>query len=535
MHWLAKSLCALFIGVSTGSCALTEAERNNRGGFLDHIADDVWMKADSKKMRALRAIALEASLARIAMIAPKNAADRALLARRIGDTSKRADIVRKCAFSTQLIAGQRPDEPCFSFDSVMVDYENALFDLALIALPLEETKKLNRVSGGIASTAVNPLELVQTLLEIGREGFRYGRVVGAIYRDTLELEVQVWLASPEFASDQIARGVPEQFVVTADRVAGLAAAYDRGNDNVPAWRAEIAALRAQGLEPVPHQRFITQIFAVVGYFCGQIVTDKDPSYEECRQSKLMQGLPVGTGAARSLSGFGMSSGKTTTTTTITRPARASRDSASPGTSTTSKGTGTGTDPPARAGALTAVEREMSTLELTNYKQILCVRGGDATSDIFDMQTRQRLRDFEAGERWADEIMRTEPAPTIDRALERKLRDALVISGPCDADESPERHAYEAGVYVRRGRAAADTVMTRALGKLGLDTALRERRAIFALRTKAEEPTQSTATPSAQPTTVALTPRPHDQLDPALWKFIKRHGQAVGPRPPGRGS
>lgn len=151
MRWIA-GVCALLIGASVSGCALLEAEKYNRGGFLDEIADDVWMKADSKKMRALRAVALEASLARIAMITPKTAPDRALLARRIGETTRRADVVRLCAFSqAPLLAGQRPGEPCFFFDSVMVDYENALFDLALISLPIDDAKALiTRVAGGVA-------------------------------------------------------------------------------------------------------------------------------------------------------------------------------------------------------------------------------------------------------------------------------------------------------------------------------------------------------------------------------------------------
>jgi hypothetical protein len=272
----------VLIGISAGGCSIIEAEKNNRGGFLDQVADDIHIKADSKKMRALRAIAIEVSLARIAMITPKSAPDRALLARRIGDASKRGDVVRRCAFSEVVIAGQRPSEPCFFFDSVMVDYENALFDLAMIALPLEEAKTLiTRVSGGIAAVSVNPLELVQALLDIGREAFRYGRVVGAIYRDTLELEVQVWLASPQFALGERAKGVPEELIVTNARVAGLRAVYARGNDDIPAWRAAIAALRAQGLEPVPDQRFIIELYSILVYVCGQIVSEKDDSYAQC--------------------------------------------------------------------------------------------------------------------------------------------------------------------------------------------------------------------------------------------------------------
>jgi len=264
MRWL-RTLGALIIAVTVSGCAIIEAEKNNRGGFLDHVADELWMRADSKKMRALRAVALEASLARIAMVTPKSAPDRGLIARRIGETTKRAEVVRKCAFFQ--LMGQQPDEPCFFFDSVMVDYENALFDLAMLALPIEDARNLiNRVSGGIASASLNPLELVQSLIDIGRQAFRYGRVVGAIYRDTLELEVQVWLASPGLELE----------------TAALRAIYAAGNDHIPSWRAEIARLRAQGLEPVPDPRFFGQIYAIIQYVCGQIVGENDPTLNECR-------------------------------------------------------------------------------------------------------------------------------------------------------------------------------------------------------------------------------------------------------------
>jgi hypothetical protein len=308
MRWL-LGICVLFIGMTVSGCAIIEAEKDNRGGFLDRAADDLWMKADSKKMRTLRALAIEASLARIAMIAPKTAQDRALLARRIGTTTQRADVVRRCAFGPRLVPGQLDSEPCFFFDSVMVDYENALFDLALISLPLEDARTLiTRVSGGVAAVSVNPLQLVQALLDIGREAFRYGRVVGAIYRDTMELEVKVWLESPGLA----------------DRVVALRAVYDRGNgtDNIPAWRAEIAALRAQGLEPVPDVRFLQQVFGILQYICGQIVSTTDPAYEECAQRKLLQGFSVVTVESTTL--FPAPIRVTTTTTAV--PGNAGRPS-----------------------------------------------------------------------------------------------------------------------------------------------------------------------------------------------------------------
>jgi hypothetical protein len=51
-------------------CAIYEKETTNRGGYLDAVLDDHWMKADSKSMRALRAFAIQVSLARIACPSP---------------------------------------------------------------------------------------------------------------------------------------------------------------------------------------------------------------------------------------------------------------------------------------------------------------------------------------------------------------------------------------------------------------------------------------------------------------------------------
>jgi hypothetical protein len=346
----------LFIGAWLGGCAIIDAEKNNRGGFLDEIADD-WMKADSKKMRALRAVALEASLARIAMISPKSAPDRALLARRIGETTKRADMVRQCAFGELPLPGQLPGEPCFFFDSVMVDYENALFDLALIALPLDEVKTLmSRVSGGVASVSINPLQLVQALLDIGREAFRYGRVVGAIYRDTLELEVQVWLTSPGFDGDA--------------RIAALGRIYTRGNDDVIAWRTAIKALHAEGLEPVPQPRFIVQLYGIIGYICGQIIppNPKDLDYLACTQPDLRAKIPtVNLPGSRPLVLGGMGTGGPGSVDPLTRGRRQPPDSKQ----------SVGVTPPVKKdevveGASTAIERQLKPKDVQQFQALLCL-------------------------------------------------------------------------------------------------------------------------------------------------------------------
>jgi len=131
-----------------------DAEINNRGGYLDKVADDHWFKADSKKMRALRAFALEASLARIASVSPKNDKDRQLMAIRIGDASVRAGFLFNCAFGPNpLPVSLSKGDECFYFDSLMVDYTTSLFDLAMIAFPIEDTKNLvNLVVGSITGS-----------------------------------------------------------------------------------------------------------------------------------------------------------------------------------------------------------------------------------------------------------------------------------------------------------------------------------------------------------------------------------------------
>jgi hypothetical protein len=264
----------LAVALSVGGCGIVDQELNNRGGYIDHLADH-WFKADSKKMRVLRAVALEVTLARIAMIAPKSTGDRDLLARRIGDTSKRGALVAGCAFTTT-------PAPCFYFDSAMTDYVSALFDLAVVALPIEDAHKLlNRIAGGVIAS--NPVDLMSALIDLGREAIRYGRVAGAIYRDTIEMEVQVWLDTPRQNQDK----VPAAFRVTEETVTPLRAIYERGNDDLRAWKAELERLHGLGLEPVPTPQMVDTLFGIIGYLCDQISGNED-ARKSCKVRPALQ-------------------------------------------------------------------------------------------------------------------------------------------------------------------------------------------------------------------------------------------------------
>ena len=118
-----RRVVAFFVLVAVllnSGCAIYEKGTTNRGGYLDAVLDDHWMKADSKSMRALRAFAIQVSLARIASVSAKNESDRQLLAIRIGALTKRFLPIFDCAFDSNPLPGAGRD-PCFYYDSAMVD------------------------------------------------------------------------------------------------------------------------------------------------------------------------------------------------------------------------------------------------------------------------------------------------------------------------------------------------------------------------------------------------------------------------------
>jgi hypothetical protein len=264
----------LIAALFTGSCTIFQKEMTNRGGYLDYVLDQHWFKADSKRMRALRAFAIQVSLARIASVSPKNDSDRKVLSIRTGSlTQKFLQTVYACALlDNPLNVPGAVQDPCFYYDSAMVEYSSGLFDLAMVALPVDDAKNLvNAVSGTISTP--NPLAfgtLLNALLVIGRDALTYGRIVGGLYRDTIELEVQLWLATPRIDNR------PPPYRVTDTTIKPLADIYARGNDDMPSWIEELAALRSQGLEPFPDPKFFAELNGLMNYICDQISKDPNP-------------------------------------------------------------------------------------------------------------------------------------------------------------------------------------------------------------------------------------------------------------------
>jgi hypothetical protein len=316
MRILASAIIVTTLLLNSG-CAVLEMETRNRGGYLDHVVDDMWMKADSKGMRALRAYAIQVSLARIASVSAKNDSDRQLLAIRLGALTKRFLPIYNCAFDTNPLGVPGAErDPCFYYDSAMVEYSTGLFDLAMVALPVDDAKKLvNTVTGSFVNP-INIADLVTALLNLGRDALKYGRVVGGLYRDSVELEVQLWLATPAI-DDR-----PPPYRVTEGHVAGLREIYARRNDDMPSWLAAIAELRGQGLEPLPHPKFFGELGGLQNYICGLIT--KDPDALKSCQVNLPRTLPpapsvLGSSIPGRIGGVVVATAPSSTGTSITRP------------------------------------------------------------------------------------------------------------------------------------------------------------------------------------------------------------------------
>jgi hypothetical protein len=134
------------------------------------------------------------------------------------------------------------------------------------------------------------IDLLDAILSIARDALKYGQIIGAIYRDTVELEVQMWLATPAIDDRPLPARVSE-----AD-VAGLREIYLRRNDDFPAWLAAIAALKATGREPLAQRRFFAELGGLMKYICG-LVTQDASALSTCRA-----GLPTTVPPATSVLG-----------------------------------------------------------------------------------------------------------------------------------------------------------------------------------------------------------------------------------------
>ena len=403
---------------------------------LDVVLDEHWMKADSKRMRALRAFAMQVSLARMASVSAKNDNDRQLLATRIGQLTDRFGNIYRCAFNDNPLS---PGDTCFYYDSAMVEYSTGLFDLAMVALPIDDAKRLLTSVTGSAVNPINILDLLNSLLTIGKDAIKYGRVAGALYRDTVELEVQVWLATPDIDARP-------SFRVTEAAVSSLRDVYLRGNDNMSAWVAEMGALRAQGLEPLPQPKFFAQLNGLMFYICKLITKEPRPLAScQIQLPGLKSTALVGVGNVAPTTGLGAGTFTGLGTGGGTR---------------TGGGPGTGPGPgPAKlmTDGLTVIEKRTTVLDGNNFQVTFCV----PVSPGFDKATRDQLKNFNDAFLYqalgSNQILTDADLVNL-RAAQKKFPD-------CKA--SGFLNAFEVGLFAKLNAAAVRKRLTQGLTNASL--------------------------------------------------------------------
>jgi len=203
---LAVAFMLAAVALCLAGCVFSfiEDERSNRGGFADALMDRHWMAADTNQMRTLRAYLLIGSIARLRKEGYYKT-ERQTLVTAMNSAILAASEVYACAYSA-------PGR-CVFFDERMVELEANLLRLLAVTISTEENQDLASILnreigksvpgwkavesiGKFADAMTSTLELaaqsgtvVLSLVKFGEVGLTYGRRIGALYRDMLELEM----------------------------------------------------------------------------------------------------------------------------------------------------------------------------------------------------------------------------------------------------------------------------------------------------------------------------------------------------------
>jgi hypothetical protein len=184
-------------------------ELNNRGGYLDKKFDNYWWAADTKQMRVLRAYVLVGAVTRLAQT--KHDSERKSLSKQVGVAVQVASDAFNCAY-------MQPGR-CVFFDERMVELEVAVLRLLTAVLStrdeeellkglqkllnttiplLKGVESLSKLVDAATSTgelATNLSKIVSAVFTVGQNAYFTSRRVGAIYRDSIELQMITALKS----------------------------------------------------------------------------------------------------------------------------------------------------------------------------------------------------------------------------------------------------------------------------------------------------------------------------------------------------
>ncbi len=275
MRFLRIISILLAFGVPLGACS------SMRGGILAKVEDKLWFPAHTKQHRALRGYMMLGSLARLAGHSPLDQETRDTVGTLVGRAVNAAAEVKKCA----------DKDPCAFFDDRMVELDLILLRLAstifdtkknqqsasvlvsywfgedsalldLLRLPAEAVKT--------AGTAVNAtgktLDVVQSLLSLSFDGFQQGLRIGALYRDGLELDMQVAMASCGNSAECQARDV-----------------WGDGNGDTAGWAAFLRGLTInEQMALKPKDIHFKQVSDLIWRACDNLGLKADDQKTSCR-------------------------------------------------------------------------------------------------------------------------------------------------------------------------------------------------------------------------------------------------------------
>lgn len=219
MRGLGRFVIVGLLAAMVSGCAVL-SEYNNEGGYAATAADH-FIKATGKKKRLLRAYLVQAALIRLTTYSAMPNGNRDSFVGYITSANKRFDEAYACAFRGDIENAKfktnydkiRGSDGCFYFDSIMIDYENILFEMAMFDLTASDRSDLWSLYSGTTSSilfvdqparklksfigstigtlgtsiaTVDPFSVIDTLLDYSRKAYVAERPFGAVYRDMKE-------------------------------------------------------------------------------------------------------------------------------------------------------------------------------------------------------------------------------------------------------------------------------------------------------------------------------------------------------------
>jgi hypothetical protein len=195
-----RIIVAFFGLLGTAACAELDQQRGLTGLALDKV-----MLADSKKMDLLRAEIAMMFLSYAAVDSGEHAtSDNIGTIAALNRTTLSIDCIRS-AVDPSVMTWRTKDEKAlcpdvgglYFFDTRMVSVDRDLLSLARTSLP---TASLSKLLSSLPNASAQPLALVMPVLAVARDAVLLSQRGFAVYRDSVEIQVDVYCSNTGLSS-----------------------------------------------------------------------------------------------------------------------------------------------------------------------------------------------------------------------------------------------------------------------------------------------------------------------------------------------